>query len=115
MENKNVMFNGTEGVYINAGEASVLQNTYLDEQTSAGNTDPIRAQFFGRDMLLEMLGREGAMGLRIYQGIDTEDNLSVIIVPTDKYGKNIVADQSGLKDPFTTDYGAYGPGCPMHC
>lgn len=116
MEKDRTIFDGSEGKFISAAEAARRQERYLIRQAEAGEKDPIRAQFFGRDILEKMLSKDGAVGLRIYHGINDENQSSLIIVPTDKSGKNLVLDNTGLKDmPDGDDHAADGPGCPMHC
>lgn len=110
-------FDGSEGEFITAKEASGKQKRYLEKCMKAGEKDPIRAEFFGKELLLSLLSKEGAMGLRVYQGISEDGKPSLILTPVNRDKKNIVMDQTGLKDmpAGDGDFGANGPTCPMNC
>jgi hypothetical protein len=58
-------FNGTEGEFIEMGEASGLTKAWRD-----GDNGPIKGGFLGKDKLNELLAQPGAMGIRIYFGQD---------------------------------------------
>ena len=109
-------FTGDEGEYIVAIEASKRQNRFLEKEKKNGKENPVRAQFYGKKMIEEMLSRKGAMGIRIYFGENEDGNPNLVLVPADAKGKNLVKDTTGLKDmPDHADYGSNGPECPQHC
>ncbi len=115
MEPISTKFDGTEGEFITAAAASRLQKKYIASRAEAGDKEPVRAQFFGRKMIEQMLENPKAMGIRVYLGEDS-DGPSLVLVPTDAEGKNLVMDTTGLKDmPDAPDHGANGPRCPMYC
>ncbi|MGR3810782.1 hypothetical protein [Jiulongibacter sp. NS-SX5] len=115
MEQK-VIFNGNEGEFITAEEASKKQGRYLAEQEKLGKKDPVRAQFYGKEFLMKFLEKKEAVGIRFYMGQTEEGEPSLVLVATDKYGNNLVEDRSGLKDmPSSGDHGSNGPDCPKYC
>ncbi|TBX23938.1 hypothetical protein [Jiulongibacter sediminis] len=115
MEDK-IVFKGNEGAFVTAAAAARLQERYLFTAKEQGKEEPIRAQFFGKEFLRKMLNKKGAMGIRIYHGMDENGDPSLVLVPTDAYGKNLVENTSGLKDmPDASDHGADGPRCPKTC
>ncbi|UBM60938.1 hypothetical protein LAG90_09860 [Marinilongibacter aquaticus] len=116
MEDK-IVFDGSEGRWITAAQASKKQEVHLKKQREMGDSDPIRAQFFGKQMLQKMLDTKGAMGIRIYLGKEEDGQPNLVLVPTDQYGHDIVYDKKGLKDmpEDEADHGSDGPRCPNYC
>jgi hypothetical protein len=58
-------FNGYEGSEIGLQDASALTETYRN-----GNPGATKGHFIGRERIMELLDQEGAMGIRVYYGID---------------------------------------------
>ncbi len=115
MEIKTI-FDGSEGEFITASQAAKQQERYLVKERERGNNDPVRAQFFGKEILSKMLETKGAVGIRIYHALGEDGEPNLVLVPTDANGKNLVQDTSGLKDmPDGADHGSNGPTCPKHC
>jgi hypothetical protein len=110
-------FDGTEGEFITSKEAHAKQERFLQKSTREGNKNPIRAEFFGKELLFSLLKKDGAMGLRFYQGLSEDGAPSLIVTAVNKEMKNIVKDQTALKDmpAGDGDFGGNGPLCPENC
>ena|SRR3989338_7277742 len=67
-------FNGTEG-----GEISLETAADMTAAYRSANPGAIKARFFGRDILEDLMKQEGCMGLRIYYGLN-EDAVSQLVV-----------------------------------
>jgi hypothetical protein len=93
------MFTGNEGEEFSLATASEWTANYR-----AANTDDITAHFFGREILLDILGQEDCVGLRIYYALDEESVKQMIIVGVDANGhdqySSIVAERSMPCPPY---------------
>ncbi|SOE20519.1 hypothetical protein SAMN06298216_1009 [Spirosomataceae bacterium TFI 002] len=110
-------FDGSEGEFITAKEAKLKQDQFLAKSKKEGVEDPYRAEFFGRELLLSLLKKPDAVGIRIYHGLDEENEPRLILTAVNKEKKNIVMDLTALKDmpEGDGDFGANGPRCPLSC
>lgn len=79
------VFNGTEGGPIDLAVAQSWQ-----ENWKVAQPDQPEGLFFGRQILEEMLAKEGAVGIRFYPGIDQEGKLHLLMYGTDKNGNSIL-------------------------
>lgn len=93
-------FNGTEGGPITLAQATVSITDYQQKYPNS-----IKARFFGRDCLEELLAQEGAVGIRMYYGINptTKEN-ELILIATDANGNDIVGLIMDMSKP-----------CPNYC
>ncbi len=93
-------FNGTEGgpVTLERGKQSIT-----DYQLK--NPGSIKARFFGKDALQNLLNVEGAVGIRMYFGIDplTQEN-ELILIAADAEGNDIEGLILDMSKP-----------CPNYC
>ena len=71
-------FDGTEGGAITLGEGAALTKEYRLRNPAA-----IKARFFGKDILNQILDQEGCMGIRIYFGQDEDGNKQLVLVGGD--------------------------------
>jgi hypothetical protein len=69
-------FDGTEGDSITLTEAAAMTARYRNS-TTAG---PIRAHFFGKDIINTILAQTDCMGIKIYYGQDSNYNQELVIV-----------------------------------
>jgi hypothetical protein len=87
------MFTGSEGEEFSLTTASDWTANYR-----AANPGDIKAHFFGRTILLDMLGQTSCVGLRMYYALDGEGVKQMIIVGVDANGDDltsgIVAERS---------------------
>ena len=94
-------FNGTEGEEITVSEGAALTAAYRKSPLNGG-TD---SQFFGRDILEQILNQKGCAGIRIYYGQDPKGtDQKLVIVGAD-------GEQNDLLD-FVADMSV---PCPKRC
>lgn len=72
-------FNGSEGAPIGIVDAATLTQKYRTE-----NPGKTKAHFFGREHIKALLDQEGAMGIRIYYGIDKFDQPQLVLCAADE-------------------------------
>ncbi len=72
-------FNGTEGESIELALASTWTANFREEFPEG-----IKAHFFGREIINQILEQEGCMGIRIFNALDDEGNAKLIIVGADQ-------------------------------
>ncbi len=85
-------FDGTEGNQITLASASAMTAQYRRD-----NPNSTIAHFFGKDILNELLEKEGCVGIRIYYGLDEDGNKQLVLVGVDSEENDIlelVADMS---------------------
>jgi hypothetical protein len=71
-------FNGTEGSPIDLNTAADLTANYRN-----ANPNGLKARFFGKDILNQILAQDGCMGIRIYFGLDAANEAQLVIVGAD--------------------------------
>lgn|SRR5574343_611029 len=94
-------FNGNEGTFITLEEATQWTANFRN----SGNYDGIKAQFYGKNKLLEILNQPGCVGIRIYRALDERNNPVLVLV-----GAN-----SAENDLFTGNILEKGCSCPPFC
>lgn len=97
-------FNGTEGGEISLEKASEMTSRYRGQ-----NPDTTIAHFFGKDIINRLLHQEGCVGIRMYYGIDEENEKQIILVGTDEHQNDItelVADISFRCPPMCSSANA---------
>ncbi|MFT5777744.1 MAG: hypothetical protein ACI837_000692 [Crocinitomicaceae bacterium] len=86
-------FDGTEGGEITLSTGSDWTQNYRD-QVATGAT---KGHFFGKDILTALLDQEGCVGIRMYYGIDDEEQKVLILAGANGEENDIlelVADKS---------------------
>ena len=68
-------FNGSEGSSITLERAAAMTEKYRDENLGA-----TKAHFFGKTIIAGILAQSDCEGIRIYYGIDADDDLQLVIV-----------------------------------
>lgn len=71
-------FDGTEG-----GAITLAEGAALTKEHRLRNPTALKARFFGRDILNQILDQEGCMGIRFYYGQDEDGNRQLVIVGAD--------------------------------
>jgi hypothetical protein len=94
------MFTGTEGEEISLETASAWTANFRSEHPYS-----IKALYYGRNILLDMLDQENCVGLRFYFAIDSEGAKQLVIVGVD-------ADGNDLYNGIVADR---GKPCPTYC
>lgn len=92
-------FNGTEGGMISLQEAAGLTANYR-----AAHAGQVLASFYGKDHIQALLNQTGAMGIRIYYGIDNQGEKQMVLVAADANGNDILG--------LTLEQGY---PCPKYC
>lgn len=94
-------FNGNEGEGIPLDLAKAWTKKWRETKAPE---DP-NAFFFGREKLQEILNQEGSVGIRVYFGVNDENQKALILVGAD-------ADENDQTDRLVLDKGLK---CPPHC
>ncbi len=71
-----------------------------------------RAWTFDKELIGQLLSMEGCVGIRIYVGIDEEDQLSPVLFGVTKDGQDIREPSRNPGNPVVLDYGW---PCPPYC
>ena len=117
-------FKKDTGIFIPLANAAKLTKNYrVDQLERKKHKDPVMSQFFGIDKLNELLSQEGAIGLRIYYGLDVDGDGKVdkhfVLTATDADGEDILptAERSLEKDAATKNTGILVTDikCPFDC
>jgi len=91
-------FNGTEGNPIDPEKAGEWTRNY--RQVEPGG---IHAHFFGRDILLNLLGQAGAQGIRFYYGLDGQTPQLIAVAAdtaeNDQLGEYFIVANKTLPHP----------------
>lgn len=85
-------FDGNEGEQITLAEGAALTKAYRDKNPSA-----IKARFFGRDKIEQILAQTDCKGLRLYYGYGADGTPELVMVGADSNENdmlNIVLDVS---------------------
>lgn len=127
---KNPIFNKEAGKYYSVRKAQPLKDTYYNAKLAAGlkENEFVRSEFFGLDKIMQLLSRDGCVGIRIHYARRWEDEDGrettpgkgkltprLLLTAVDDRGRDILRDLIGLKD--SDDDGVVGNGhnCPQHC
>lgn len=94
-------FNGTEAKQVTLTEASGWTANFRNSVPS-GTT---LAHFFGKDHINDILNQAGCMGVRIYNGIDEENQNVLIMVGAD-------ANEDDMTNGIIVERAV---GCPSRC
>ena len=103
-------FTGKEGEFITLE----IGKDYTGNWRTKHGDEAIRAHFFGKEKLMQLMEDESVMGIRIYQGLH-QDSLKLVLVGTDKdenditEGENRILD-AGVPCPPSCDQGTLGGG-----
>ncbi len=108
--------NGKEGEYVSSKVAEEkckkhqkIRNIKFEDKS------PKISEFYGKEKLMELLNKPGAMGLRFFFASDDGFHPRLVIAAADSNLNLIVKDVSGLKDGNDGDYLSNGPQCPDFC
>ncbi len=104
------------GVFIGLKEVVEKQKNHLETRTTKfKEKEPVISQFFGKEKILELLSKEGCIGIKLIYGADEKGMPSTILTAADLSLKVISKDTTGLKDFDDNSYLANGPNCPQIC
>lgn len=71
-------FDGSEG-----GSITLEQGAAMTKNYRKANPDAIKAHFFGKDILNDILNQSGCTGIRMYYGIDDAGAKQLVLVGVD--------------------------------
>ena len=71
-------FNGTEGGEITLAAGAAMTAEYRNQ-----NPNERKGHFFGKDILNEILDQEGCVGIRMYYGINSDEERELVLVGVD--------------------------------
>ncbi len=80
-------FNRNEGTFVPLADAKRWTKNYREANPGEGT---IRAHFYGKDKLQQVLDQSGSEGIRIYHGINDEGKRVVVLVAAKKDENNIL-------------------------
>ena len=105
-------FDGTEGDWMeDEMTARIWRSNYESYERKYGsNKNLIRAHFYGRELINELLETKDAVGIRIYYGLNDDGEKELLLYAVDKNGKDIVqkiSPQVNILD--------FGWRCPPYC
>lgn len=92
-------FNGTEG-----GAITLSTGAALTAEHRLRNPTALKARFFGKDILNQILEQEGCMGIRMYFGQNEDGIREIVLVGADKYEDDILELVADVSRP-----------CPSSC
>ncbi|MBK7128316.1 MAG: hypothetical protein IPM74_12195 [Crocinitomicaceae bacterium] len=93
-------FNGTEGDPI-----TIAQGAALTANFRAAYPMQIKARFFGRELLEDILRQTNAKGIRFYFGLSTNNELELVICAADQNENDILGIVGDLSVPCPTRCG----------
>lgn len=94
-------FNGNEGEVISLSTAAGWTANYRDQM---GHGDP-KGHFFGKSKIQDILDQSGCVGIRMYHGIDDDDQKVIILVGVD-------ADENDMTSGTIVERSIF---CPPRC
>ncbi|MFD2247106.1 hypothetical protein [Pontibacter ruber] len=102
-------FNGSEGAPIELAQAASWTRNYRSKAVAGAEGVVVKAHFFGRDILQQILDQPGCMGIRMYYARDEKGQKQLILIGADANGKDMqegtVADGSVVCPPDCTPAG----------
>jgi hypothetical protein len=103
-------FNKEVGKFIDKVKEEKLRNNWKKTKIVS------QSSFIGSDMLHKLLGTHGAIGLRIYYGMDDEGNMQPIFYASDAKGRPIITPSLSKTSEEDTGGGADATMvCPPYC
>jgi hypothetical protein len=76
----------TSGEFITPQEAAAMTAKYRDK-----NPNKVKAHYLGKTKIQQLLDQSGAVGIRIYYGIDETNKQQVILVGVNSSGNDILS------------------------
>ncbi len=79
------MFKGNEGEKITIEEAVKFTENYRNSEKA----EAIKAEFIGKESLVEILNQDECVGIRFYFGRHDNGNLNIVAVGCDENGEDL--------------------------
>ncbi len=96
-------FIGNENHEISFEEGSTITKRYRQQAPS----ESLKALFFGKDAIQQLLDQKGSVGIRIYFGLNKENIQSLVIVGVSENEDDQIGDGAVCMD--------VGRPCPTRC
>lgn len=77
-------FTGDEGAYITLTQGNTFTASYR-----TANPSTVKAHFFGKNKLNEVIAQTGCVGIRMYKALDERGNSQLVLVGVDANGSDI--------------------------
>ena len=107
------IFDETTGGPIPLEEAIQWTKNYRDKHKEPGE---IRAHAFGSNIIKEVMGQPGCVGMRIYYALDDKDNKHLLLVGIDKDGNDQIPSNDQTKTSSSGGVvGDRSTNCPPDC
>ena len=90
-------FDGTEGA-----EITIAQGAALTAEYRRLNPGKRLANFYGKDILNDILAQEGCMGIRIYYGVDDKGKNELVLVGADDHENDMLELVVDVSSPCPT-------------
>ncbi len=87
---KSYQFSGKEGSLMPEARLKKFIQRHQDHHE-------VRAHFFGKEILTNILNQPGCMGIRFYYAIDDKSQKTLVLVGADKNGVNIWSGSKAAK------------------
>jgi hypothetical protein len=92
-------FDGNEGSYITLTQANAWTSSYR-----SANPNAVKAHFYGKTKLQEVLNQSGCVGIRMYRAIDDTGALQLVLVGVTSAGADmtsgLILERSFLCPPY---------------
>lgn len=117
-------FTKESGKFISLTKGAKLTKEYrVDQVERKKHKDPVMSQFFGAEKLQQLLSKEGAVGIRVYYGLDMDGDgkrdKKFIVVATDENGNDMLTPATRTLDkdtgPRDSDILTSEVLCPFDC
>lgn len=108
---KSYRFSGKEGSFV---PDSLLKKWIQKHQ----DHHEVKAHFFGKEILTNILKQPGCMGIRFYHAIDDKGQKALVLVGADAKGVNIWSSSKAAKGKLAGPSPAAGDRsfpCPPYC
>lgn len=97
-------FNGREG-----GLITLEQGSEMTAKFRQNFPTQIKARFFGKDVLNEILAQQGAMGIRMYFAQNSNNEMELVICAADENENDILAKIGDVSYPCPTRCSSQNP------
>jgi hypothetical protein len=108
----NVHFDGTEG---DALDLTTAKRWAANFRGTAKNPDEILSHYFGHEIIQQILGKSGCVGMRIYYALDDNGEKKLLLVGVDANGKDLLPNPNAKSAEDDGTVGDYSWPCPDYC
>jgi hypothetical protein len=102
-------FNKHVGKFIDKSKAEKLKSNWKKTKIAT------QSSFVGTDIITELLAKPGAVGLRIFYGVDDDGNMAPVFYAADAEGRVISGTQKSASASLLDDGADASLACPPYC